>query len=104
MRTAAPRATAVGFESTGIYPFNPVILLKTAFRTSSVSERPTYCNVNRSQDKPPGCNNQKLSTIPKEAALASSTSIEYCIRDIIPSPKTGHKRNAPRQFGDQRSL
>jgi hypothetical protein len=41
MTTAAPRVAATGFISTGIYPFNPVVLPETTFEPSSVSASDT---------------------------------------------------------------
>jgi hypothetical protein len=35
----------------------PHVMPETAFVPSSASERPTHCNVNRSQRKTPGCSN-----------------------------------------------
>jgi hypothetical protein len=84
MTTAAPRVVATGLISTVIYPFNPVVLLEKAFESSSASGRPIQYKVKRTQNTPPKCDNQEISTNPKEAALSCSTSIGRSVREIMP--------------------
>jgi hypothetical protein len=46
MQSAAPRNAVAEFKSKEIQLFNLDILLETVFYPSSISERPTCCNVN----------------------------------------------------------
>jgi hypothetical protein len=98
MKTGAPRVAAAGLKFTGIYPFNPHVMLEKAFASSSAPDRPTHCNVNRSQGTAQGCSNQEKSRTPEEVAGTCSISTDRSGRQILLSPRNDRTYNAPRRY------